>query len=230
VPPRSSSINASRAAVRAFLTSRGVGGPFTLLDRRKVLPNATQADRRMRELRQAVPDPWKIVSNHQDRSIPIGTYYIDHIGSNKIAPPVSGRVRREVFEAAGNRCQVCGIGVGEEYAEYPGEFARLQLGDWVPIDHRGSPTSKGNMRSECQRCNGGIRNQQGGVVTAASVKPSIRTLPRAGQDELLRWLEQHNRDISNSERLFYEIRQLPPTERDEVVAELIGVVRGGSGH
>lgn len=221
-----SSTEASRVAVRSFLTARGEGGTFTLLELREAVPVA-QADRRMRELRQATPDPWRIASSQNDRSLPSGVYRIDHIGSARIAPTVSSRVRREVFEEAHNRCQVCGIGVGEEYSEYPGEVARLQLGHWVPMDQGGSPTAKSNMRAECHRCNGGIRNLQGGIVTADSVTARLRALPRASQNSLLQWLNQGRRDVSDGERLYYEISQLPPAARETVVASLTQLVRGG---
>lgn len=223
---KESSTEASRTAVRAFLKGKGLGGTFTLIELRLVVPDAAQADRRMRELRQAIP-PWKIHSSQSDRSLPSGTYRIDVIGGDKIAPQVSARVRREVFEAAGNRCQVCGIGVGEEYAEWPGETARLQLGHYQPLDQGGSPTTKSNMRAECHRCNGGIRDKQGTVITTASVRARIKSLPRAAQDRLLQWMEQRHREISDEERLYYETGQLPPEGRDEVLDELRQMVKGG---
>jgi hypothetical protein len=225
--PRQSA-DASRAAVREFLRNQiGLGGTFTSQDLRRAIPNVSQVDRRMRELRQAQPVPWLIASSQSDRALAQDTYRVDRIGSDTVPTGPSGRVRREVFESAGNRCQVCGIGVGEEYAEYPGEVARLQLGHWVPLDQGGSLTARGNLRAECHRCNGGIRNRTGAVVTAASITVRVGALPRRDRVQLLGWLDQNQRDVSDGERLFYEARQLPPAEQREVIEALRRLVRGG---
>lgn len=222
------STEASRAAVRSWLKQHvGLGGTFTTLDLRRAIPDVNQVDRRMRELRQAEPEPWVIASSQTDRTLPINTYRLDRIGGDRIPPRISGRVRREVFEAAGNRCPVCGIGAGEEYAEFPGEVARLQLGHWVPLDQGGSRTARGNLRAECHRCNGGIRNQTGAVATLSSVSTRAQALPRRDREHLLQWLEQQRRDVTDEERLFYEARQLPPSAQDELIETLRRLVRGG---
>jgi hypothetical protein len=227
--PRALSAQASRAAVRDFLRNQvGVGGTFTMGQLREAVPNVNQVDRRMRDHRQALPIPWIIASSQTDRSLPTDTYRLDQIGGDIIPSGPSARIRREVFEAAGNRCQVCGIGAGEEYADFPGEVARLQLGHWVPLDQGGPRLARGNFRAECHRCNGGIRNRTGAVATTASVMVRVQSLARARQDQLLAWLEQGRRDETDAERLFYELRQLPPTGQDEVIAELRRLVRGSS--
>lgn len=195
-----------------------------MLQLREAVPGANQVDRRMRELRQANP-PWVIHSSQSDPSLPLDTYRVDVIGGDKLAPKPSAKVRREVFEAAGNRCQVCGIGLGEEYAEYPGTRARLQLGHWVPLDQGGSPTKASNLRAECHLCNGGIRHLTGAAPTSASVGARAKALPRKGRDDLLRWLDQGRRDVDAEETLFYELRQLPKEAQNEVIEELRKTVR-----
>ena len=218
---------ASEAAVRAWLRDVvGVGNTFTLQDLRKVVTD-TQADRRMRALRQAIPTPWIIHSSQSDRTLPVDTYRLDQIGGDKLPPRPSARVRREVFEDADRRCQICGVGSGEEYGDYPGELARLQLGHWVPPAQGGSWTARGNLRSECHRCNGGVRNRQGAITTTASVITRLQPMPRAKRSELLRWLEQNQRDVSDGEKLFYETRQLPPVGQKQVTDELRRLVQGG---
>lgn len=179
---------------------------------REAIPNVNQVDRRMRELRAAEPVTWIIHSSQTKRGLPVDTYEIERIGGDRLPKQVSSRVRREVFEAARHRCQVCGIGVGEEYMEYPGEVARLQLGHWKPIDQGGGRTDRSNLRAECHRCNGGIRNRTGAVTDRASIERRARALPRADRDRLLAWLERGQREQRDDERLFYEARQLPPSE------------------
>lgn len=215
-----STTEASRAAVRKWLTeSVGVGGRFTMQDLRHAIPGVEQIGRRMRDLRGADP-PWKIASSQTDPSLPTGYYRLDEVGGDRMQRQRSARVRREVLEAASNRCQVCGIGVGEEYDEWPGEVARLQLGHWVPKDQGGSTTNRSNLRAECHRCNGGIRHHTGAVVTSASVRARVGSLKRADRQRLLEWLKQGQREVSDAERIFYEARQLPPSELSGVVKHL----------
>lgn len=87
MPRPSSATAAGRAAVREFLkTQIGLGGTFTSLDLRHAIPGVNQIDRRMREHRQAIPIPWIIASNQRDRTLPLDTYRLDQIGSDKIPP------------------------------------------------------------------------------------------------------------------------------------------------
>jgi hypothetical protein len=164
--------------------------------------------------------PWIIVSKQSDPSLPQNTYRIDFIGGMTPSKKPSSKVRRQVFEDAGNRCQVCGIGLGEEYVEYPGEFARLQLGHYVPLEQGGSPTAKANLRSECHRCNGGIRHLMGAQPTAASVTARAKALPKSRRADIVRWMDQGKRDVDEAEIVYYELRQLPAEARESIVSEL----------
>lgn len=211
---------ASRKAVRDYLVNHvGIGGVFTMQELREAIPNVSQVDRRMRELRQMIP-PWVIRSAQSDVSLSLNTYRLDAIGGEEMAKLPSSKVRREVFESSAHRCQVCGIGVGEEYSEYPGEVARLQLGHWVPLEQGGSPISKGNLRAECHRCNGGIRNLTGSTVTAESVESRALALPRKAREELVQWMRQGSREVSPAEVLYYELRSLPLAAQEEAVARI----------
>jgi hypothetical protein len=214
---------ASRAAVQTFLRGVGVGGTFTMLELRNAVPGANQVDRRMRELRQAIP-PWVIRSSQSDPTLPPDSYRVEVIGGDKLGKKPSARVRREIFEKADNRCQVCGIGLGEEYAEYPGTLARLQLGHWVALDQGGSPTKASNLRAECHLCNGGIRHLGGVAPTEASVEARLLALRRAARSEILQWVDQGRREVDDVETLFYELRQLPVDARERIVARLRATV------
>ena len=219
MPPRVPA-TASLAAVRAYLRDLGEGATFTTLQMREAIPNVNQVDRRMRELRAADPVPWVIHSSQTRSGLPTDTYLLERIGSDTLPKKVSSRVRREVLEAAGNRCQVCGIGVGEEYAEYPGERARLQLGHWRALDQGGSATERSNLRAECHRCNGGVRNRTGALADRAIIEARARALPRKERDRLLLWLERGQREQREDEQLCYQAQQLPPSELSLVIAFL----------
>lgn len=194
-----------------------------MLQLREAVPDANQVDRRMRDLRQ-MTEPWRIVSGQSDPSLPPNRYRLDVIGNMTAAKKPSAKVRRKVFEKAGNRCAVCGIGLGEEYAEYPGELARLQLGHFVPLDLGGSPTAESNLRAECHRCNGGVRHLMGAVPTPASLEARAKAMGRAKRAALVQWMDQGQREIEEAEKLYYELRQLPNEARIAVVDALRGTL------
>lgn len=211
---------ASLQAVANWLTDNvGVGNTFTMLELRDAVPDANQVDRRMRDLRQMTP-PWVIHSCQTDPSLPLNVYRLVTIGGMVRAKLPSSKTRRQVFEAARHCCQVCGIGLGEEYVEYPGEKARLQLGHWVPLDQGGSPTKASNLRAECHRCNGGIRHLTGAVPTPASVEARAKALAKGRRADLVRWMDQGRRDVDELEIVFYELRSLPTEARTAIVEGL----------
>jgi len=208
---------ASLKAVADWLIDTvGLGNTFTMLQLRDAVPDANQVDRRMRDLRQ-MTEPWRILSSQSDPSLPQDTYRLDYVGNLTPAKKPSAKVRRKIFEKAGHRCAVCGIGLGEEYAEYPGELARLQLGHYVPLDLGGSPTAEGNLRAECHRCNGGVRHLMGAIPTPASLEARAKAMGKARRADLVRWIDQGQRDIDEAERLYYELCQLPDHARVAVV-------------
>ena len=196
----------------------GVGNTFTMTQLRERYPGIAQIDRRMRDLR---PAGWVIDSCQSDPSLPLNTYRLTAIGGDEMARTVSGRVRREVFEAADNRCQVCGVGAGETYPDEPNRICRLQIGHWVPQGQGGSVTDRGNLRAECQRCNEAIRNRQGAVVSSQAVMVRATSLGRAARAELIGWMRQGNRTQSDTERTWFEWRQLPPSEQAAILDELV---------
>jgi len=216
--PRSENAAASRQLVMEFLRNEvGIGNTFTMTQLRERHPGINQIDRRMRDLR---PAGWVIDSCQTDTSLPIDTYRLVKIGGDTLPPAVSGRARREVFEAANNRCQVCGVGAGEPYPDEPNRICRLQIGHWIPKDQGGHGTSRGNLRAECQRCNEAMRNSQGSMVTSQSVLVRAGNLGRSARAELIQWMTQGSRDQSESEKLWYEWRQLPPSEQEIILEEL----------
>ena len=140
-PPRLS----SQKAVAQYLAQQvGEGGMFTVADLRQFASSAEQVGRRMRQLRAM---GWTINSKNHEPTLAPGQYRLITVGGLVSPKSVSNRTRREVFDRAQNRCQVCGIGeAGETYADPPGEQARLQLGHWVPMDQGGDPTNPSNLQ------------------------------------------------------------------------------------
>ena len=73
-------------------------------------------------------------------------YRVVFIGGMVPIPTVSDRVRREVFDRAQNRCQVCGYAAGETYPD--GGVVRLQLGHWVPKGQNAEKVDPSNLRAD----------------------------------------------------------------------------------
>ena len=63
---------------------------------------------------------------------------------------VGGRLRVQILERDGGRCQLCGIGAGEP--DDDGTPARMQIDHIVPREHDG-PTESANLRVLCSVCN-----------------------------------------------------------------------------
>jgi hypothetical protein len=58
------------------------------------------------------------------------------------------------------------------------------------------------------------------MVTSQSVLVRAGNLGRSARAELIQWMTQGSRDQSESEKLWYEWRQLPPSEQEIILEEL----------
>jgi hypothetical protein len=206
----------SLEAVATYLREAiGVGGVFTLAELRANASGATQSDRRMRDLRAM---GWIIHSRKDDPTIGMGEYRVVFIGGMVPIPTVSDRVRREVFDRAQNRCQVCGYAAGETYPD--GGVVRLQLGHWVPKGQNAEKVDPSNLRAECHRCNEGIRDKKRSVVTTEAVRARVLGLPAKSKKEMAGWIRSQHREPSVPEQAYYDFRQLPPSEQAAILDEL----------
>lgn len=123
----------SLSLVGAWLANEvGVGNTFTKQSLREALPQYEQVDRRMRDLRYF---GWRIDTNREDAELRPNELKLVQIGepvwsdtfvaARRKAHALSVRERNEVLANSGFSCARCGIGVGEQYGEFPGRFARL---------------------------------------------------------------------------------------------------------
>lgn len=214
--PRTSRGRSSLDAVADYLEETvKEGGTFTLNELRARASQATQADRRMRDLRQM---GWRIETKRDDPSLPPGTYRVVTIGGRTSLRTLSDRVRREVLEKAKYRCQVCGYGANETYPD--GGVVRLQIGHYVPKDQGGSETDPSNLRVECHRCNEGIRNKVGDIASPESVRVRVRDLNARRKRDLLGWIMSGRREPDAAERAYYDYQGLPPSEKAAIETEL----------
>ena len=134
----------SKQRIAEFLKEEvGVGNRFTMQQLREVVPGVEQVGRRLRDLRAA---GWVIQSVKDDSTLETSEYrFLRAAATISGQGRISNRVRREVFDRAGNRCQVCGGGAGEPYPDLPDLRARLQIGHHKPLETGGS-NDRENLR------------------------------------------------------------------------------------
>ncbi len=190
----------------------GIGGTFEMADLRAARADA-QIDRRMRDLR---PMGWSIPSNKDAHGLASGMYRLDVVGTLVKPANVSGRVRREVFERDHHRCLICGVAANESYPDDPNHVARLQIGHIVPKGQGGLLTDKSNLRTECERCNAAVRDNQLEQVSAASVVTQVQNLKRSEKANLLKWIRAGRRELEVDEQAYYRWRRLSPEARDGI--------------
>ena len=214
----------SRLLVAEFLADEvGEGNVFTIHQLREAVPGFAQVDRRLRDLRSA---GWIIHSHIDDGALQPGEYrFVSRAETISSGGGVSGRLRREILDAATNRCQVCGVAAGEEYSDQPGRRAKLQVGHIKPRELGGSNDPQ-NLRAECSRCNEAIRHKAGTADSDLDVWAKIRDMPRRDRLSLLKWMDQGHRDFDPVEQMWAEFRQLSPTDqslvRDRLSRNLAG--------
>lgn len=201
------------------------GGVFSMNQVREAVPGVNQVDRRMRELREL---GWRIDTYKTNPSLMPAELQLAEIGdriwetktrTHRIAG-VSSATRRKIFDRDNNRCQCCGISVGEEYDMYPGRRARLTVGHYLPKERGGNPDDTSNMRTECSLCNETSRNLTPSTVDVSLLRARLRELPRKEKEQFARWIATDRREWSNTEQLWALFRQLPTPARKEIVDEL----------
>src|SRR3954471_10820587 len=92
----------------------GVGNSFTKAELRAAFPGVEQIDRRLRDLRE---DGWVIATYREDRSLDSDELRFVSMGGpvwersyrRSGSPPVSAKMRSEVFAADQHTCVVCGV-------------------------------------------------------------------------------------------------------------------------
>jgi 5-methylcytosine-specific restriction endonuclease McrA len=205
------------------------GEIFTLRRLRKALGDIQGANtdeqfgRRFRRLRDF---GWVVLSGRDAHELGQDEYRIEQVGdpiwrgkSKRGQKVVSAKTRRRIFDRDGNRCLLCGVASGEPYPDRPGQRARLTIGHFVAGALAG-PAEDANLRTECARCNEPVKEEARRGESAVELWPKIRGLKTADKTRLLRWLRNGYRDRDTIDKLFDQIRILPPAQRDEIRAKL----------
>lgn len=217
----------SKARVAAFVASVGEGNKFSKLEMLYAVPGVSQADRRMRDLREI---GWVIDNYKGNPTLKPDEYLVKKIGIRvdlgEKPPPsigrksISGPKRRRIFDRDGNTCQVCFTAGGSEFADAPGRRATLTIGHIIPVA-RGGSDDDDNLRTECQRCNDESRDATLNPPDKNEVLTRVRNVGgRADKLELFQWMQRGSRPLTDKERVFTDWARLPISQRIELMAEL----------
>lgn len=203
-----------------LVTEIGVGNTFTKEQLRTAFPGISQADRRMRDLRDY---GWKIDTNREDPTLDPHEQRFVVRGADVWVPGKAVKIesdaltatrRREILAQDGYFCRSCGIAQGEAYA---GSFetAQLDIARRKVVGPGGS--SSVHLVTECNRCRVGGRTL---TADLGEVLADIKDLGRLEKKILSGWIADDRREFNAIEQLWADYRALPEEARAEVRASL----------
>lgn len=218
--------------VAEYLASKGAGSKFSKLELFEAVPDISQADRRMRDLR---PMGWKIDNYKVNPNLKPDEYLIREMGTRvdlgetppkTIRKNITGPKRRRILERDGHMCQVCGIRAGQEFPDAPGRSAALTIGHIIPVK-RGGTNDDDNLRTECQRCGDESRDITVDPPTSQQVLTHASRGSLKDKRTLYGWMQAGRRTPSDTEKVFQEWSRLPHAERMQVMTALADQVIKG---
>ncbi|MFE3737440.1 hypothetical protein [Streptomyces sp. NPDC059134] len=198
-----------------LVTVIGEGNSFTKEDVKSAFPGISQADRRVRDLRD---HGWQIdtqredltLGQHEQRFVKQGAPVWEPGKATKSGSTVTQTQRREVLAKDGHLCRSCGIAPGETYA---GSYESAQLDIARRTVAQPSGGERVELVAECNRCRVGGRGQ---TVDLGALLATIAGLGSLEQKMLAGWVSEEKREFSTVERLWADYRALPAESRDKV--------------
>ncbi|WP_314252727.1 hypothetical protein [Streptomyces sp. DSM 40907] len=198
-----------------LVTVVGEGNAFTKEDVKAAFPGVSQADRRVRDLRDF---GWRIdthredvtLGQHEQRFVAPGEPVWEPGKGTKPGTSITDTQRREVLARDGHHCRSCGITPGETFAGTY-ESAQLDIARRPVLLPNGTSTVE--LVAECNRC------RVGGRGLTADLKSVLDRLGRLGALErktISDWLVADTREFAEVERLWADIRTLPADARGRV--------------
>lgn len=195
----------------------GEGSVFTKTQLRDAIPESSQIDRRLRELRKY---GWRIDNSRDDpalkqeeqRYVAKGAeVWIP--GQAKLSQPrnsLTPAQRNRVWQADHFICRTCGVGVGEAY---DGGLELSKLNVARRTVHQPDGTASTQLVTECNRC--GSAGTERDVDLAATIR-EITALSGLERAVLSSWIAADRRSLSPVERLWGIYRTLPEPARSTV--------------
>ncbi|MEU1492627.1 hypothetical protein ABZ456_20490 [Streptomyces sp. NPDC005776] len=198
-----------------LLTVVGEGNVFTKEDVKNAFPGISQADRRVRDLRDY---GWKIdthredalLGQHEQRFVGKGQHVWEPGKATKDSSAITDTQRRKVLAHDGHRCRSCGITPGQAYA---GSFETAQIDIARRKVKLPNGTSAVQPIAECNRC------RVGGRTLEADLRAVLEDVSKLGglqRQTLADWVAADERDFSAVERVWADFRTLPAESRDQV--------------
>ncbi|MEV7718838.1 hypothetical protein [Streptomyces sp. NPDC088184] len=201
-----------------LLQEIGEDNTFTKEQLRDAFPGISQADRRLRDLRDF---GWVIHTNAEDASlmaedqrfVKAGVPVWDPAARRAAAPQkqVTAKEKKAVFARDGYMCTVCGISGAESYMDDSNQTAVLS------VTRRSTVLPDGReevlLVTECKRCRAG---SDGEPARADQILAEINSLDPADRQRLARWIERGRRGSTQLERAWNAYRRLPGDARREV--------------
>ncbi|MEV7543003.1 hypothetical protein [Streptomyces sp. NPDC089915] len=198
-----------------LVTVVGEGNVFTKEEVKQAFPGVSQADRRVRDLRDF---GWRIDTNredlglnqHEQRFVLQGEPVWEPGKGTRPASSITDTQRREILARDGHHCRSCGITAGETYA---GTFASAQL----DIARRPVIQADGKVKvelvAECNRCRVGGK---GLTADLEAVLVRVDRLDGLNRKTLTDWVAADAREFAEVERLWADIRTLPADSRNKI--------------
>lgn len=200
----------------------GEGNTFTKEQLRHAFPGVSQADRRLRDLRDF---KWVILTSTEDASllaedqrfVQAGVPVWDPAARRAASPQkaLSAKQKQAVLARDDYMCTVCGIGGAEPYADDSNQTAVLSVTRRLTVLPDGREEAL--LVTECKRCRAGSKGQ---TVRADEVIAGIKSLDGPDQRRLARWAERGRRGSTPLERAWNAYRRLPGEAQQEVLAAL----------
>ncbi|MEU2251424.1 hypothetical protein [Streptomyces sp. NPDC019224] len=198
-----------------LLTVVQEGNVFTKEEVKNAFPGISQADRRVRDLRDY---GWKIdthredasLGQHEQRFVAQGQPVWEPGKATKNSSALTETQRRKILARDGNRCRSCGITPGQPYA---GTFETAQIDIARRKVKLPNGTSTVQLIAECNRCRVGGRSLEADL---GAVLEDISKLGGLQLQTLTGWVTADEREFSTVERLWADFRTLPADSRDEV--------------
>ena len=222
----------SKVLVAEYIASVGEGNKFTKLELYKAVPDFSQVDRRMRDLREC---GWVIDNYKVNPSLKPDEYLVQKLGvridlgERPVSPgrrTIGGAKRRRIFERDGNLCSICGVSAGGSYPDAPDRRAVLTIGHIHAVAHGGLDDDS-NLRAECQRCNDEARDNTTPPLSYENVLSHAKNIgSKKEKARLLSWMIAQRRTPDDVERVFLEWRQLPRDQRERLMAAFSTQVLG----
>ncbi|MDR6621071.1 hypothetical protein [Sinomonas atrocyanea] len=198
----------------------GEGNAFTKEQLRIAFPGVSQADRRVRDLRDY---GWVLDTSVSDATLARDEQRFVRRGVDVWVPSlrravefdsgtVSNKEREAVFAANGYQCVSCGIAGGEAYPDRPSETAVLAVSRRTMELLSGR--SERVLVPECKRCKSGTATR---TYSIPEVRALLEDLAAEDLRRIRRWALKGVRGTTSLDRAWNGLRTLPANERRKLL-------------